>query len=238
MGPFRHLDQILGTLTDLLNTSPQIAGVEQLGDVEAITAFAQARSVSEIGRPTDADIAPLHRVRRRFLTVFTTEDEAARIAIINELLASAAIEPRLVEHDGWGLHFHFFSPYISLSEHLNADCAMALAVLVAPANQAGCGYALDRDATGLWSIPRVTGHVLTVTAGRAAIECTPLPIVTASEVRTPRLSWRSGRIRPGELRSASERACWPARRGLRRSARYRRGSGQPTALGGRSPAAR
>jgi hypothetical protein len=131
MGPFRHLDQILGTLTALVNPSPQIAGVEELGDVEAITAFAQSRSVSEIGRPSDADIAPLHRVRRRFLAVFTTEDEAARIAMINELLASASIEPRLVEHDGWGLHFHFFSPYTSLSEHLNADCAMALAVLVA-----------------------------------------------------------------------------------------------------------
>jgi predicted RNA-binding Zn ribbon-like protein len=131
MGPFHHLDQILGTLTDLVNTSPQIDGVERLGDVEAIRAFARARSVTEIGQPTEADIAPLHRVRRRFLAVFTTEDEAVRTAMINELLASASIEPRLVEHDDWGLHFHFFAPYTSLSEHLNADCAMALAVLVA-----------------------------------------------------------------------------------------------------------
>ena len=131
MGPLHHLDQILGTLTDLVNTSPQIAGVEQLCDIDAITAFAQARSVTEIGPPTDADIAPLRRVRRRFLAVFTTENEAARIAMINELLASASVEPRLVEHDGWSLHFHFFAPYTSLSEHLNADCAMALAVLVA-----------------------------------------------------------------------------------------------------------
>jgi predicted RNA-binding Zn ribbon-like protein len=131
MGPFHHLDQILGTLTDLVNTSPQIEGVERLGDVEAITAFARARSVTEIGPPTEADIAPLHRIRRRFLAVFTTENEAARISMINELLASASIEPRLVEHDSWGLHFHFFAPYASLSEHLNADCAMALAVMVA-----------------------------------------------------------------------------------------------------------
>jgi hypothetical protein len=131
MGPLHHLDQILGTLTALVNTSPQIAGVEELGDVEAVKAFAAARSVTEIGPPTEADIAPLHRVRRRFLAVFTTQDEDARIALVNELLASAPIEPRLLEHDGWGLHFHFFSPYTALSEHLNADCAMALAVLLA-----------------------------------------------------------------------------------------------------------
>jgi len=131
MGPLQHLDQILGTLTVLVNTSPQIAGVEELGDVEAVTAFARARSVTEIGPPTEADIPRLHRVRRRFLAVFTAEDEAARTALINELLASASIEPRLVEHDGWGLHFHFFAPYASLSDHLNADCAMALAVMMA-----------------------------------------------------------------------------------------------------------
>ncbi len=187
MGPLQHLDQILGTLTALVNTSPQIAGVEELGDIEAIAAFARSRSVTEIGPPTEADIPRLHRVRRRFLAVFTAEDEAARTALINELLASASIEPRLVEHDGWGLHFHFFSPYASLSDHLNADCAMALAVMMASGESNRLRVLRPgRDATGSWSTPRAIAPGFTATAGRAVTKCTRLPIVIVSEPRSHR----------------------------------------------------
>jgi hypothetical protein len=131
MGPLHHIDQILGTLTALINTSPHIAPTEELGDLDAVRAFVKSRSITEVGQPTQADIAALHTVRRRMFAVFTAPDEEAKTALVNQILSSASIEPRLVDHDGYGIHFHFFPPYASLSEHLHADCAMALAVLLA-----------------------------------------------------------------------------------------------------------
>ena len=131
MGPLHHIDQILGTLTALINTSPHIAPTEELGDVDAIREFVKSRSITEVGAPTQADVAALHTVRRRLSAVFTAPDDAAKISLVNQTLASASIEPRLVDHDGFGIHFHFFPPYAPLSDHINADCAMALAVLLA-----------------------------------------------------------------------------------------------------------
>ncbi|HZV25943.1 MAG TPA: CGNR zinc finger domain-containing protein [Acidothermaceae bacterium] len=131
MGPLHHLDQILSTLTALINTSPHIASTEELGTVDAVRAFVESRSITEVGPPTQADLATLHTVRRRLFAIFAAPDEETKIALVNQTLASASIEPRLVVHDGFGIHFHFFPPYASLSEHINADCAMALAVLLA-----------------------------------------------------------------------------------------------------------
>lgn len=131
MEPGHDLEHVLSTLTALVNTSPQAAGMEELGDVHAVNDFIDEWIITEVEAPTAADLTALHTLRRRLRAVFSAPDTEAKIALVNDLLASAPIQPRLAVHNGLGLHIHYFPPHATLSDHLNADCAMALALLLA-----------------------------------------------------------------------------------------------------------
>lgn len=128
---WQHVNHVLGTVVDLVNSGPQAAGAEELGDAGSLTRFVARRIITEVAPPTAADVEPVHRLRSRLRAIFTAPDPLSRDRLINDALATAAITPRLVAHDGLGIHLHFFPPYASLAEHLNADCAMALGFLVA-----------------------------------------------------------------------------------------------------------
>ncbi|MBO4205190.1 CGNR zinc finger domain-containing protein [Micromonospora echinofusca] len=125
-----HLDHVLGTITALVNTSPHVNGSEELPDGDALRRFVTERIITEVAPPTNADVEPVHRVRARLAAIFVAPDDQARNRLINDALANATVTPRVVEHDDLGVHLHFFPPYASLAEHLNADCAMALAFLL------------------------------------------------------------------------------------------------------------
>jgi predicted RNA-binding Zn ribbon-like protein len=125
-----HLDHVLNTLVELVNTGSPAAPVEKLPDVASFHNFISARIITEVEEPTAADIAPLHVVRSRLRAIITAPNEETKTRLVNDALASAMITPRLVEHDGLGQHFHYFPAYASLSEHLLADCAMAIALLI------------------------------------------------------------------------------------------------------------
>ena len=125
-----HRNHVLDTLTLLLNSCPPASEVEGLPDLKAIKEFIEARTITEVSELTSFDIGQLHLVRSQFRAIFTVPDTPTRIQLVNEALTSARIAPRLVEHDHLGTHFHYFPPYVSLSEHIKADCAMALALLI------------------------------------------------------------------------------------------------------------
>jgi predicted RNA-binding Zn ribbon-like protein len=63
--------------------------------------------------------------------VFVAEDEGTAVRLVNELIADARTTPRIVDHDGWPLHIHYYAPGSSLAEHLAADGGMALAFVIA-----------------------------------------------------------------------------------------------------------
>lgn len=126
---WRHLEHVLGTLTTLINSAPPAADEEELGDVEALQRFVRDRVITEVEQPTARDIAPIHQVRSQLRAVFVAPDENSRTELVNGLLASARILPRLSDHDGLGLHLHYFPPFATIEEHLVADGAMALAAL-------------------------------------------------------------------------------------------------------------
>lgn len=130
MDSWQDLRHTLETVRALVNTSPDIAGDDELGDVSAVGRFINAHTITEVERATLADLGALHNLRRKWRAIFASGGLATRTALINEALATARIEPRLVDHDDLGLHLHYFPPFATLSEHLNADCAMALALLL------------------------------------------------------------------------------------------------------------
>jgi predicted RNA-binding Zn ribbon-like protein len=129
--PFnRDLERILPTLAALVNTGPEVSGVETLGDLDEIRDFVATYIITEVEPPNAAEIPKLHRLRRQLRAVFAAPDEAQIIEQVNALLSAAPIQPRLTDHDDLGLHIHYFPPYASLTDHLAADCAMALAELL------------------------------------------------------------------------------------------------------------
>ncbi len=126
----QHRNNALDTLTALVNSGPPASAQEELPDLSAIQEFIKSRTITEVPELNPFDVGQLHQVRSRFRAIFTAPDDSAKMRLVNDALASARITPRLVEHDHLGIHFHYFPLYASLSEHLTADCAMALALLI------------------------------------------------------------------------------------------------------------
>lgn len=146
---WRDLAHVVGTLTAFVNTSPEIAGTEQLGDLVALESFIRARTISEVADPNAADFPALYSLRAQLGAILRAPNDT-RTPMVNALLSRAPITPRLVAHDGLPTHLHYFPPYAPLAEHLMADFAMALADLSTHGEGArlricarpGCGRAM------------------------------------------------------------------------------------------------
>ena len=149
-GSWHDLGHVLGTLTQLVNSGPDVAETDALGDLDSLHAFIDSRTISEDAEPSEAELDALHALRRQLRAIVVASTEESRADMVNALLSRATITPRVVDHDGLGRHLHYFPPYAPLTEHLLADCAMALAHLLAADEsprlricaRPGCGRAL------------------------------------------------------------------------------------------------
>jgi predicted RNA-binding Zn ribbon-like protein len=168
----------LASVVELVNTAPEACGEDGLADLEALRHFVEHQQVSEVDDLTKDDLAAVHRLRDRLREVFTAEDEAEAIRLVNAVIADARTTPRLTDHDGWPLHMHYFAPGAGLAEHLAADCGMALAlVLVAGERERlrsceapGCDRVLidlSRNRSRRYCDSRTCGNRLHVAAYRA-----------------------------------------------------------------------
>ncbi|MFI5531134.1 CGNR zinc finger domain-containing protein [Kitasatospora sp. NPDC051853] len=120
----------LGILVELLNTSPDACGSEQLPDLAALHSFVARREISEVDSLTQDDLDAVRRLRGRLREVFSagSTDEAAEL--VNAVVAAAGTTPRLVNHDHHGWHIHYFAPHAAIGDHLAAELGMALAFIV------------------------------------------------------------------------------------------------------------
>ncbi|MFJ8084582.1 CGNR zinc finger domain-containing protein [Streptomyces sp. NPDC096205] len=125
----------LDTVVDLVNTAPEDETPEGLPDVAALEKFVRSHKVSDIGALSEFDLAAVRKIRGRFAAIFAASDPRAAAGAINELVAAAGTTPRLTDHDGYDWHVHYFAPGASLSDHLAADCGMALAFFVVAGEQ-------------------------------------------------------------------------------------------------------
>ena len=120
----------LDRVVDLVNSAPQIAGRESLGDVAELRSFVERHQVSEVGELGRDDVTAVRAVRDRFTEVFAAGDDASAAVTLNAMIAAAGTTPRLTDHDGYRWHVHYFAPGASLADHLAADCGMALSFLI------------------------------------------------------------------------------------------------------------
>jgi predicted RNA-binding Zn ribbon-like protein len=120
----------LAILVDLVNTAPESGSGEQLSDAEALAGWAKRQDLSEVGPLTPTDVDAVHTLRDRLRAVFVSDEPGKAAALLNDLLLSAAVAPRLTDHDGYAWHLHYFAPGSTIAEHLSVDGGMALAFVV------------------------------------------------------------------------------------------------------------
>ncbi|WP_354643498.1 CGNR zinc finger domain-containing protein [Kitasatospora camelliae] len=120
----------LSILVELLNTSPQACGSEQLPDVAALGAFVVRQEISEIDSLGPADLAAVHALRGRLREVFSADSTEHAAELVNAVVADAGTTPRLTNHDNHGWHIHYFAPHAAIGDHLAAELGMALAFIV------------------------------------------------------------------------------------------------------------
>jgi predicted RNA-binding Zn ribbon-like protein len=125
---FSHdTEHALGSVVDLINTDPAVAGVELLPDTAALEAFTDRHMLSGVPSLTAADLAAVHRLRAGFLRVFEAAgDLPAAVGLINEIVGAVRTSPHLTDHDGYPFHVHYHGPGAEIAEHLAAECGMAL----------------------------------------------------------------------------------------------------------------
>ena len=85
----------LATVVDLVNTDPEVAGDEAMGDLADLDDLVRRCEISEAGPLTDHDLAAVLRLRARLRAVFAAPDEAAAVRLVNDLVADARTTPRL-----------------------------------------------------------------------------------------------------------------------------------------------
>ncbi|WP_035795877.1 CGNR zinc finger domain-containing protein [Kitasatospora mediocidica] len=123
-------ESALGTLVELLNTSPDAGGYEQLPDVASLDALVERREISEVDAVTVADLAAVHALRARLRAVFGAGSTEEAAELVNVLVADVNATPRLTDHDGHGWHMHYFAPHAALADHLAAELGMALGLIL------------------------------------------------------------------------------------------------------------
>lgn len=120
----------LATVVEVVNSAPGTTAEEGLPDVAALQDLVSRQALSDTGRLGTDDLAAVLRLRDRLRAVFVAQDEGTAVRLVNELIADARTTPRIVDHDGWPLHIHYYAPGSSLAEHLAADGGMALAFVI------------------------------------------------------------------------------------------------------------
>lgn len=129
---FGHDEQhALGTVVQLVNTAPETAGSERLADLADLRELVRAQEVSGVGTLSRIDLDDIRALRAKLLEVFDASEPSTAARLVNAIVATARTTPRLTDHDGHQWHVHYFSPDASLTEHLAADCGMALARVIA-----------------------------------------------------------------------------------------------------------
>lgn len=168
----------LDVVVDLVNTAPESEPVDGLPDVEALYGFAERHLISGVGDLGEKDLRAVKDVRGRFAEIFAASDARTAADLINHLVAAAGTTPQLTDHDGYDWHVHYFSPDASISDHLAADCGMALAFIVVAGEQErlrrceapDCRHAfvdLSRNRSRRYCSSRTCGNRLHVAAYRA-----------------------------------------------------------------------
>lgn len=109
------------------------------GDAVTEDALREVLRLYHLG-PGPLDVDGFVVLGDRIREVFRASDAAARVAVLNRLIASHEPAPYIADHDGQGPHFHFAPDEGDDLRRVGASLAMALAHVVVDhgAERLGC----------------------------------------------------------------------------------------------------
>lgn len=96
---------------------------------EELDAFVAARGFTQSTVVKRRDLADVASLAANLRAVFLANDEEEKVELINGLLTDSQVEPRLIDHDEGGVHFHYTSEDFPVLTKLRAYTAMGLAMV-------------------------------------------------------------------------------------------------------------
>ena len=145
---FSHYSDATVTLAvDLVNdygAEPRAAEGRADAPFPPLPDFLAAHGLST-GDVRDEDLQPVRSLADRLFTVFSADDDAVAVAVLNELLAEAGARPQISGHDDRDWHLHYAPDGAGLPRRLAATTAMGLATVVCDYGTARLGACHGRD---------------------------------------------------------------------------------------------
>lgn len=123
-------NRLRSAAVELINTTPAPDRDDTMPDLPAYQAFLDRWMQSGLREADEADLHRIHRFRLQLRAIAETSEQPIRVALVNEALAGAMIQPSLASHDGTPFHIHYFPSFAGPAEHLIADISMDLAMLI------------------------------------------------------------------------------------------------------------
>lgn len=124
-------DECIDLGVDLVNTENRHKGTDELDSLQALEDFIVAHRVSHPEPVTEADLGAVKEVRERLRAAFEAPDTDAAAAAVNDVLEASGAHPYLSSHDGNPWHFHYTPADAPLAQHVAAEAAMGLGVVLA-----------------------------------------------------------------------------------------------------------
>jgi len=118
---------------DLVNTDDRGQQTDTLTTPEQLADYLDRQRISGVRAGTGSELVTVRQLRNRLRSIFeaaTAGHHDTVVAELNRLIADSRAAPRLVEHDGNPVHFHFTPAGAPLHRRLGAEMGVALAIVV------------------------------------------------------------------------------------------------------------
>jgi predicted RNA-binding Zn ribbon-like protein len=120
-------------VVDLVNTDDRGQQTDTLTTPEQLVDYLDRQQISGVRAGTGSELQAVRQLRSRLRSIFeaaTAGHQETVVAELNRLIADSRAAPRLVEHDGNPIHFHFTPAGAPLHRRLGAEMGVALASVV------------------------------------------------------------------------------------------------------------
>jgi predicted RNA-binding Zn ribbon-like protein len=125
---FTHdVELSLAAATTLVNTLPGASdsGDDELTTPEQLSAWFENEGFTGNRLGTEEELESLRALRHRLRDLWSATSDAEAAELVNAMLAEGGALPRLVDHDGVGLHIHANRPDAPLADRVMVEVAMA-----------------------------------------------------------------------------------------------------------------